>query len=325
MSGADAMTAGLSFTSDDVIFMCSGQGSQKPGMGSSLADVPEVRQAISCASDVLGRDVAAVMFAEGEGAQDQLNETRNAQAAIAALSIGIGRALMARGIQPAALLGFSLGQVSALALAGILSDEQAFALIDARSSAMDGAARANPGAMSALLKADADAVDALCAACAEGEVLAPANYNCPGQIVIAGAPAAIERAEAAWKAQGGRASRLATQGAFHSPLMQDAVAPFAEYLETVNFEEPRVPVICNTDASPLDAASVRSRLVEHLVSPVRFHESVQLLADAGARTFAEVGFGGVLAGLVRRVDKDLARPCVQDADSFSAFGEERGC
>lgn len=323
MSEVLEVTDQLSFTSDDVVFMCSGQGSQKPGMGGSLKEVPEVAQAIACASDVLGRDVSALMEAEGEGAQAQLNETRNAQAAIAALSIGIGRALMARGIQPAALLGFSLGQVSALALSGMLTDEEVFALIDVRSRVMDEAAQATPGAMSALLKADAEAVDALCSACAQGEVLAAANFNCPGQIVIAGTPAAIERAEEAWKAQGGRASRLATQGAFHSPLMESACQPFAEYLETVTFAEPRVPIICNTDARPLDAADARSHLVAHLVSPVRFSESVQLLARAGAATFAEVGFGGVLAGLIRRIDKELARPCVQDAASFNAFVEER--
>lgn len=322
MSGLDPM-AGLSLAPDDVIFMCSGQGSQKPGMGASLKEVAEVAQAIACASEVLGRDVGALMEAEGEGAQERLNETRNAQAAIAALSIGIGRALMARGIQPAALLGFSLGQVSALALSGMLADEQAFALIDVRSRVMDEAAQAHPGAMSALLKADPEKVDALCATCAQGDVLAPANYNCPGQIVIAGTPAAIERAEGAWKAQGGRASRLATQGAFHSALMESACQPFAEYLETVTFAEPQVPVICNTDARPLDAASARSHMVAHLVSPVRFSESVSLLADAGATTFAEVGFGGVLSGLIRRIDKELARPCVQDVASFTAFVEER--
>lgn len=315
--------ADLRFGADDVIFMCSGQGSQKPGMGASLMEVPQVADSIACASEVLGRDIAHVMLAEGDDAQAHLNETRNAQAAIAALSIGIGRVLMAEGIQPAALLGFSLGQVSALALSGMLSDEAAFELIDVRSRVMDEAAQANPGAMSALLKADPDKVDALCQDCADGEVLKPANYNCPGQIVIAGTPSAVERAEAAWAAQGGRASRLATQGAFHSPLMQDACAPFAEYLETVTFADPQVPVICNTDASSLDAASVRERMVAHLVSPVRFDSSVRLLADAGAATFAEVGFGGVLSGLVRRIDKELARPCIQDAESLHAFVEER--
>ena len=105
--------------------------------------------------------------------------------------------------------------------------------------------------------------------------------------------------------------------------MESARAPFAEFLDTISFTEPRIPVICNTDAAPLDASSVRQRLVAHLISPVRFSESVLALRAAGARTFAEVGFGGVLSGLVRRIDKELERPCIQDEKSFAAFIEAR--
>lgn len=304
------------------VFMASGQGSQKPGMGLSLLEVPEVARTFECASDMLGRDIAALVADDGPAAAERLNETRNAQAAIAALSIGIGRALAARGIQPDALLGFSLGQISAIALSGMVDDEGAFRIIDARSAAMDEAARRNLGAMSALLKADCEAAQSLCRDCARGEVLAPANYNCPGQIVIAGAPAAVERAEEAWRQQGGRASRLATQGAFHSPLMEEAQAPFAEYLETVDFTEPSIPVVCNTDAKPLDAATVRRRLTDHLTHPVLFEQSVRALAGRGATLFAEIGYGGVLAGLVRRIDKDLERPCIQDRAAFEEFAEK---
>lgn len=298
------------------VFMASGQGSQKPGMGVSLFGVPEVQDALACASRVFDRDIAALINDESEQAQEQLNETRNAQVAIAALSIGIGRALMARGIVPDALLGFSLGQVSALALSGMLTDEEAFELIDVRSHVMDDAARSHPGAMTALLKADAESVEELCERCAQGDVLAPANYNCPGQIVVAGDVAAIERAEEAWKESGKKFSRLATQGAFHSPLMQSACGPFAEYLETVDFKEPQIPVICNTDGKPLEVATVRQHLVDHLTHPVLFEQSVEALEGQGADTFIEVGFGGVLSGLVRRIDKEAARACVQDRPSF---------
>lgn len=303
------------------VFMASGQGSQKPGMGVSLFGVPEVQATLECASDVFGRDIAALINSEGDEAQAQLNETRNAQVAIAALSIGIGRALMARGIVPDALLGFSLGQISALALADMLSDEDAFKLIEVRSRVMDEAARSHPGAMTALLKADEESVAALCDRCAQDDVLAPANFNCPGQIVVAGSIDAIERAEEAWKADGGKLSRLATQGAFHSPLMESACGPFAEYLATVDFEEPSIPVICNTDATPLDVATVRQRLVDHLTHPVRFQQSVEMLVGKGADTFVEVGFGGVLSGLVRRIDKGAKRHCVQDRPSFEELEE----
>ena len=202
-----------------LVFMASGQGSQKPGMGADLLDIPEVANVFECASDVLGRDVAALVR---DASPEELNDTRNAQIAIAALSVGMGRALEARGIVPDALLGFSLGQVSAMVLGGMLAEEDAFALIAERSRLMGEAADANPGVMSALLKITLPEAEALCAQCAEDEVLVPANLNGGGQIVIAGTPAAVTRAEEAWAASKGRFSRLATSGAFHSPLMAPA-------------------------------------------------------------------------------------------------------
>ncbi|MBB3171049.1 ACP S-malonyltransferase [Parvibacter caecicola] len=302
-----------------LVFMASGQGSQKPGMGASLLDVPEVAETFQCASDVLGRDVAAIALAEGPEGAEALNDTRNAQATIATLSIGIGRALMARGVRPAALLGFSLGQISALALAEMVSLEDAFRILDVRSAAMAEAAAAAPGAMSALLKADEAGVQALCEACAQGDTLVAANFNAPGQIVISGTADAVARAEEAWKQQGGRASRLATAGAFHSPMMAEAAQQFGQFLATVPFAEPVVPLVCNTDAALVDAATVRQRLVDHLTHPVLFSQSVQRLCAAGASTFVEVGFGGVLSGLVKRIDKEAARFCVQDSGSFDDY------
>lgn len=304
------------------VFLCSGQGSQKPGMGAGLMDVPEVAEVFSCASDVLGFDVAdLVLHAE----PDVLNDTRNAQPAICVLSVAVARALEAHGVEPAAVLGFSLGQVSALAVSGMLSVEATFSLVKERSRLMAEAAAEHPGAMSALLKADEEGVAALCDECAQGEALVPANYNCPGQIVVAGAPAAVERVEAAWAASGKRFSRLATSGAFHSPLMASAAESMAAYLANVEFAEPRIPLICNVTAEPLSAAVAREHLVRHLTSSVRFQQSVEALVRAGADTFVETGFGGVLANLVKRIDKGAARFCVQDRSSFdacvAAFGE----
>ena len=317
--GRTCFPASLALDPMRPVFMASGQGSQKPGMGVSLLDVPEVAEAFQCASDVLGRDVAALVMAEGDEGAQALNDTRNAQAAIATLSIGTGRALMARGVQPSALLGFSLGQISALALAQMVSLEDAFRILDARSAAMAQAAEEAPGVMSALLRADAESVARLCEACAQGDVLVAANYNAPGQIVVSGTVAAIERAEAAWKEQGGRFSRLATAGAFHSPLMQPAAQQFGEFLQTMQFSEPVVPLVCNTDASLANAATIRQRLADHLTHPVLFSQSVQALREAGAQTFAEVGFGGVLSGLVKRIDREADRFCIQDRTSFDDY------
>lgn len=297
-------------------FLCSGQGSQKPGMGADLLDIPEVAATFDRASEVFGHDIAKLCRAESDEEAAALNDTRNAQAAIATLSIGIGRALMAHGVIPASLVGFSLGQVSALALSGMLTDDQAFALIAERSRIMGEVADANPGCMTALLKGTPEEVEAACAEAAQGDVLAPANYNSPAQVVVAGTVEAIERVEAAWKEAGKRASRLATSGAFHSPLMKAAREPFRNYLETVKFQEPAITVICNTDASPLDASTVRERLVDHLTNPVRFQQSIELLEGRGVNAYVEVGFGGVLANLVKRCAPSAARLCVQDHASF---------
>ena len=293
-----------------LVFMASGQGSQKPGMGADMLDIPEVASVFACASDVLGRDVAALVR---DASPEELNDTRNAQIAIAALSVGMGRALEARGIVPDALLGFSLGQISAMVLGGMLAEEDTFALIAERSRLMGEAADANPGVMSALLKITLPEAEALCAQCAEGEVLVPANLNGGGQIVVAGTPAAVARAEEAWAASKGRFSRLAS-----------AQEPFADYLARVDFREAVVPVIGNVHAAPLDAAGAREELVAHLVSPVQFEASVAKLQEAGAKMFAEVGFGGVLANLVKRIDRSAPRAAIQDRPSFDAFVEEFG-
>ncbi len=297
------------------VFLFSGQGSQKPGMGSDLFDVPEVAATFACASDVVGFDVMNLIL---KAEPEELNDTRNAQVALCTLSVALARALMARGVEPAAVLGFSLGQISALAIAGMLSDEDTFALVQARANFMAKASAAHPGVMSALLKADEASVQALCAECAQGDVLVLANYNCPGQIVISGTPAAVERAEDAWQAQGKRATRLATSGAFHSPLMAEAATAFGVYLKQVTFNEARIPLICNVDAKPLSANQARDHLARHLISPVKFEQSITALGEVGANTFAEVGYGGVLANLVKRIDKDMVRMCIQDRASFDA-------
>lgn len=229
---------------------------------------------------------------------------------------------MARDIVPDALLGFSLGQISAMVLGGMLAEEDAFALIAERARLMGEAADANPGVMSAFLKITPEQAEELAATCAQGEVLVPANMNGGGQIVMAGTPAAVSRAEEAWAAQKGRSSRLATSGAFHSPLMASAAEPFGAYLEGVEFRESAVPVIGNVHAAPLTAPGARDELVAHLTSPVQFETSVQKLQAAGARQFTEVGFGGVLANLIKRIDRSAPRACVQDRPSFEAFVEE---
>lgn len=316
-----AISAGFALPAGSIAFMLSGQGSQKPGMGADLLDVPEVAAAFECASQAFGFDVADLVCADDSA---RINDTRFAQPALCALSVGIARALEARGVAPAAVLGFSLGQIGALAVAGMLSDEETFALVRRRTDLMAEAADKHPGAMSALLKGTDEEVEELCRRCAQGQVLVPANYNSPGQVVVSGELEAVARAEEEWAAMGKRASRLKTSGAFHSPLMAEAAEGLADYLEGVSFSEPRIPLICNVDAAPLSAAAAREHLALQMTHPVRFVQCVRTLADAGAETFIEVGFGGVLANLVKRIDKELGRACVQNRSSFDSCVEEHG-
>ena len=297
------------------VFLFSGQGSQKPGMGADLMDVPEVAESFSRASDVLGYDLAELV---ATAAPEKLNDTRFAQPALCVLSVGIARAIMAAGVVPSAVLGFSLGQVSALAVSGMLSEEDTYRFVARRAEYMAEASEAHAGAMSALLKADEVEVREVCEECAQGEVLVPANFNSPGQIVVSGTPDAVARAEEEWSARGKRFARLATSGAFHSPLMADAADKLAAYLEGVEFNEPSIPLICNVDAKPLSASDAREHLVAHLTSPVRFQQSVEALEAQGATAFWEVGFGGVLANLVKRIDRKAERACVEDRESFDA-------
>lgn len=315
------MAETLQLPEGSIVFMLSGQGSQKPGMGADLLDVPEVAQAFELASDLFEFDVADLVRSDDP---EKINDTRFAQPALCALSVGTAHALEARGVQPAAVLGFSLGQIGALAVSGMLSDEDTFKLVRRRTELMAQAADAHPGAMSALLKGTDAEVEQLCVDCAQGQVLVPANYNSPGQVVVSGEVGAVERAERQWAAQGKRASRLKTSGAFHSPLMDDAARGLAEYMEGVEFHDPRIPLICNVDAQPLSAAQAREHLALQMTHPVRFVQCVNNLASAGARTFVEVGFGGVLMNLVKRIDKELGRECVQGKPSLDACVEAYG-
>lgn len=286
------------------VWILPGQGAQKPGMGADLLELPQVAQAFALASDVLGLDLADL---SRNGSAEDVNRPFNAQALTMAVSVGTGRFLQANGLAPSAVLGFSLGQIGALALAGVLSDERAFRLLKVRATAMAAACEQVPGGMLALLGADAQDAEELCKECAGGEVLLPANYNCPGQIVISGTEAAIERAGARWKELGNKASRLNTSGAFHSPLMEQAAEAVAEACADLDFREPEVPLICNTDARPFRANEAAARLAAQVKSPVRFSQSVEYLIAQGETDFLEVGFGAVLNGLVKRIDRTTNR------------------
>ncbi|MEG2005911.1 MAG: ACP S-malonyltransferase [Raoultibacter sp.] len=296
-------------------WMFPGQGSQRPGMGADIRGIAVAHDIFTCASDIFGFDVEALCTISDAEA---IGKARHAQVAVATTSIALAEALYQRGVEPSVLLGFSLGQISALAASRMLSIEATFRLLEVRARCMAEAAHETPGAMCALIGADEASATALCEACALGGVLVIANYNCPGQIVVSGSFAAVERAEDAWRKQGKRCSRLACAGAFHSPLMASAKRVFASHLATCTFEEPCTLVIGNTDAAPLTAATARQCLADHLTHPVRFEQSVALARRLGTTDFLEIGCGGVLSHLVRRIDKNLKRAAVEDVASLQA-------
>lgn len=304
------------FDSSRPVFMFSGQGSQKVGMGVDLKDEPRAQEVFACASDLFGFDVQAIM---AQGPEETLNDTRYAQAVIVSMSLALVSMLEERGVEPSAVLGFSLGQISALYASRLLSLEETLTFARFRSQAMAQAAEVCPGAMCALLGAEEEAVKQLCEEASQGEVLVPANFNCPGQIVISGTVEAIDRAQQAWTEQKKRSARLATSGAFHSPLMQQAADEVLEYLNSITFKEPQVPLICNLDARPLTATDAAEHLSLHLTHPVLFQQSAGYLMDNGATTFAEVGFGGVLVGLMKRIDKSTTRILIDGKASVDSF------
>lgn len=302
-----------------VAFLLSGQGSQRPGMGATLFGTPEIDEVFCEASDVCGFDVAAACLDE-TGAS--LADTAVSQPALCALSVAQVRALVKRGIKPDYVAGFSLGQIGALAASGMLDAKTAFSLVRDRSRAMAEACRLRPGSMCALMGGTEQEVFEVCSSCAEGDVLVPANFNAPGQIVVSGDATAVARAKEAWSGPGRRSAMLATVGAFHSPLMRPAAEVFAARLENVVFDEAKIPLVCNVDARPLLADDAAAHLVAHLISPVLFSQSVTWLVEQGVDTFVECGTGGVLAGLVRRVDKGTVRMRIESREDLEAVAEK---
>ena len=224
------------------------------------------------------------------------------------------------------MAGFSLGQIAALAVSGMVSERDAFRIAAFRAKVMAEAAAARPGSMCALLGGEPEEASEVCSSAAQGDVLVCANYNAPGQIVISGDVAAVDRAAALWKERPRhKASMLATSGAFHSPLMQPAAEALAEFLEEVEFHEARTPLVCNVDARPLSAADARAHLASQVVSPVLFEQSVHWLSEQGVETFVECGFGGVLTKLVKRIEPAAARFAPVSPEEIAQVASEVAC
>ena len=272
-----------------------GQGAQSVGMGKDLYEnVPEAKELFEKANEILGFRITDIMFS---GTDEQLKQTKVTQPAVFLHSVILAKAL---GVKPDAVAGHSLGEFSALVVAGALSFEDGLKLVAKRALAMQAACEQQPGTMAAVL--DDPTVEQICAS-TEGTVVA-ANYNCPGQLVISGAVEAVDAACAKAKEAGARrALRLPVGGAFHSPLMEPAKVELEKAIEEAPFRTPVCPIYQNVDAKPYtDPAAIKANLIAQLTAPVRWTYIVkQMLAD-GVEEFTELGPGTVLQGLVKKVD-----------------------
>ena len=301
-----------------IAFVFPGQGSQKVGMGRALGEAfPESRAVFETADAAAGFALAQMCF---EGPEDALTLTTNTQPAILAASVAAFRALHARGARADWVAGHSLGEWSALVAAGAIDLGEAVKAVRKRGQFMQEAVPVGEGAMAAILMLDLPAIEAACQEAAQGQVVVPANINSPGQVVIAGHTAAVERAMELCKAKGAkRALRLPVSAPFHCPLMMPAQERLAGLLEHIAFRDPSVPLVNNADAQPVrSAASCRDGLVRQVSAPVRWEESVQELVRQGVDTFVEVGPGQVLSGLVKKIEKGARVLNVEDPASLEA-------
>ena len=287
-----------------IAFVFPGQGAQTVGMGQALVEAfPEARAVFDEADATLGFPLSDLCF---NGPEDQLALTEHTQPAILTASTAAYRVLAARGLRPAMVAGHSLGEYSAHVAAETFSFADAVRVVRHRGQYMQAAVPAGAGAMAAVLGLDAEAVAAVCAEAAEGDVVSPANLNAPGQVVIAGAAAAVARAGELAKARGARrVIALNVSAPFHCALMTPAQARLEPELRALAVQAPAFPVVANVDgAVKLDGATTIDALVAQIPGAVRWEDSVRRLASAGVRAYVEVGPGTVLAGLVRKIDRD---------------------
>ena len=293
-------------------FLFPGQGSQKAGMGADLAEsIPAARAIFEEADDALGFSISKLCF---EGPEEDLRLTENTQPAILTCSIAALAAVRERGLEPDFVAGHSLGEYSALVAAGAISFRDAVQLVRKRGRFMQDAVPAGVGAMAAILSMEPEKVVAVCAQAAEGQVVSPANYNSPGQIVIAGHAAAVQRAvDLAVAAGAKKAVLLQVSAPFHCSLMEPARDRLAPELDAIAFDDLKTPLVNNVSAAIITSgAEAREGLKRQVPSPVLWEQSIQRLAAEGVEFYLEVGPGRVLTGLLRSIDRALEGSAVGD-------------
>lgn len=299
-----------------IAFVFPGQGSQSVGMLNAWADNQTVQLAIQVANEALGQDLGALI---ANGPDTDLNLTTNTQPAMLLAAVAMFNAWVdAGGALPDIVAGHSLGEYSALTASGVLHLADAVKLVRVRANAMQDAVPVGVGAMAAVLNLDDAQIRQVCTEAAQGQVVEPVNFNAPGQIVIAGHKEAVERACELAKAAGARrAVLLPVSAPFHSSLLEPAAQVLAEALKRVELDSPRIPVINNVDVEwPDDINDIKSALARQAYHPVRWVETIEKMRDLGVTHIVECGPGKVLAGLVKRIDKDMVVLSINDPASL---------
>src|SRR6058998_1378212 len=295
-----------------IAFCFPGQGSVEAGMGRDIAKaVPEAQAVFERGSIACGLDLERLCF---HGEQEELLDTAVQQPALVATSLAILAAIRERGIEPDYVVGHSVGEFAALAAANAMTDEEAIELVRERGIAMAEAAAQHPGSMAAILGLEDEVVETLCR-----QILGvwPANYNCPGQIVVSGEHAAVDECiERAQEEGARRAVKLKVSGAFHSPLVARAADRLRPAIDKVKFEDPVAPFMSTVTARIESAQRMAPLLVDQLTAPVRFTQAANQLMKDGVRTFVEVGPGNVLTGLVKRIDRNVKAISVNNLASL---------
>lgn len=303
-------------------FLFPGQGSQFVGMGKDIANAsPTAKKVYEQADQILGAKLSTLCW---DGPEAELNDTYNTQPALYVCSMATLAAIREKkNVQPSFVAGHSLGEVTALAAAGALSFEDGLKLVRERGRLMKRAGELSPGGMAAILNVEANVLTEVCAEASSvtGKVVQVANDNCPGQIVISGDNAALEKAMELAKAKGAkRALKLPVSIAAHSPLMKVVVDDYAKFVNSLNYVAPTIPVIANASAQPLtDTDSIKKELVSQLTTQVRWTESIRYLATQGVTKFYEIGSKDVLTGLIKRIAPDTQGVAVGTPEAVEAM------
>ena len=303
-----------------IAFMFPGQGSFEPGMGRDIAEAePDAMAVFDAGSKASGLDLRRICFA---GTHEELMETEVQQPALVTTCLAINAALRARGVEPDFVVGHSVGEFSALGAAGSIGLADAIALVRERGLAMAAAAKERPGSMAAILGLADEVVEALCKKISN---VWPANYNCPGQLVISGETPAVDECCSEAQHEGARrAVRLRVSGAFHSPLVAHAAERLRPAIDRIDFKMPSAQFMSTVTAKLEEVQRYRTLLLEQLTAPVRFTQAASELIGHGVTTFVEVGPGNVLSGLLKRIDSSVRAFPVNDLPSLNAAVQELG-